>query len=184
MYGLRWIFLAACFGSVVITVWNGRWEGRLSSRYNTFIIDLGRAPVWAPPPVPPHARFREVFKDLEVFPAQGTPGLTIQRVLKWDWMVVDLLLYLWLVTAASGLLYLALRGERRDRILHLGLWAGFGLTAGATACFGLWLMLGGWGPPDPEFFGGLGLVMGIIVGLWTFTRGRAEQIAVANPPRE
>lgn len=183
MYSLRWIFLVACFGCVVIDVWNGRWEGRLTLGNHTWIVDLGRAPVWAPPPVPPYARFWEDFKDSKEFPAEGTPNLTLHHVLKLNWMVFDLLLYLWLVTAVSGLLYLALRRERRDLILHLGLWVGIGLTAGATVCIGLWLMLGGWGPPAPDFFGGLGLVMGVIVGLWTFQRGRAERIAVGDRPR-
>ncbi|HTU20910.1 MAG TPA: hypothetical protein VMG10_22855 [Gemmataceae bacterium] len=90
-------------------------------------------------------------------------------------MIFDLLLYLWSVTAASGLLYLALRRERRDLILHLGLWAGIGLTAAATACIALWLMIGGWGPPAPEFFGGLGLVVGVIVGLGVFKQGESLQ---------
>jgi hypothetical protein len=68
-------------------------------------------------------------------------------VLKLDWMAVDLLLYLWLVTVVGGLLYLAVRGTRRDLVLHLGVSAEIGLTAGAAACIGLWLMFGGWGPP-------------------------------------
>jgi hypothetical protein len=180
MYVLRWSFLSACLGCVVIVVWNGRWEGRLTGGSHTWIVDLRRAPVWAPPPDPPYARFREDFKGSEDFPADGTPGLTIRSVLKLDWMTNDLLLHLWSVTAASVLLYLALRGERRDLILHLGLWAGIGLTAAATACIGLWLMFGGWGPPAPEFFGALGLVVGVIVGLGVFKRGRAEE----NPSRE
>jgi hypothetical protein len=184
MYGLRWIFLVACLGSAALVAWSGRWEGRLTLGNHTWIVDLGRAPVWAPPPDPPYARFQEDFKESERFPTEGTPGITIQRVLKLDWMAVDLLLYLWAVTVASGLLYLATRGERRDLILHLGLSAGIGLTAGAAACIGLWLMFGGWGPPFPEFFGGLGLVGGVVAGLGSFRRGRAEPGAAAARPRD
>jgi hypothetical protein len=176
MYGLRWIFLVACLGSAALVAWTGRWKGRLTLGNHTWIVDLGRAPVLAPPPDPPYARFQEDFTDSEGFPAERTPGFTIQRVLKLDWMVVDLLLYLWAITVASGLLCLAMRGERRDLILHLGLSAGIGLTAGAAAYIGLWLLFGGWGPPSPELFGGLGLVGGVVVGLGSFRRGRAEPL--------
>jgi hypothetical protein len=183
MYDLRWIFLVACLGAAAIVACNGRWEGRLTLENTTWIVGLGRAPVWAPPPDPPYARFQEDFKDSEGFPAEGMPGITIQRVLKLDWMAVDLLLYLWAVTVASGLLYLAMRGERRDPILHLGLFAGIGLTAGAAACIGLWLLFGGWGPPDPELFGGLGLAVGLIVGLGSLKRGHTEPSASATRGR-
>ena len=118
-----------------------------------------------------------VFQESEGFPSEGTPGCTIQRRLKVDWMAADLLLYLWPLTVVGGLLYLAIRGERRDLILHLGLSAGIGLTAGVAVCIGLWMMLGGWGPPAPEFFGGLGLVAGVAGGLVSFKWGRAEPAA-------
>jgi hypothetical protein len=184
MHGLRWVLLLACLGCVALVALNGRWEGRLTRGNHTWIVDLGRAPVWVPPSDPTYARFREDFKESEGFPAEGSPGLTVQRVLKLDWMAVDLLLYLWPVTVVGGLLYLAVRGERRDLILHLGLAAGIGLTAGAAACIGLWLLFGGWGPPAPEFFGGLGLVAGIVVGLVSFKRGRAEPVAAADGGRD
>ena len=183
MYGLRLIFLAACLGCIAIVAWNGRWEGRLTRGNHTWIVDLGRAPVWAPPSDPVYAMFEEDFKASEDFPAEGAPGLIIRRVLKLDWMAVDLLLYLWFVTVAVGLLYLAMRRARRDLLLHLGLSAGIGLTAGAAVCIGVWLMFGGWGPPDPEFFGGIGLVLGIVLGLGTFQRRRAEETASVDRPR-
>jgi hypothetical protein len=178
MHGLRWVFLLACFGGVAFAAWSGRWEGRLTSGNCTWIMDLGRNPVWAPPPDPQYAQFQEHFRG--DFPTEAPKGLTIQRVLKLDWMAADLLLYLWAVTVAFGLLYLAVRGERRDLILHLGLSTGIGLTAGAAFCIGLWMLFGGWGPPTPEFFGGLGLVVGIISGLASFQGSRAEQGAVPD----
>jgi hypothetical protein len=177
MYGLRWVFLLACLGCVALVAWNGRWEGRLTRGGHTWIVNLGRAPIWAPPPEPAHTTFQKDFKESEGLPAADTPGLTIKRVLKVDGMAVDLLLYLWPVTVVGGLLYLSTRGKRRDLALHLGLSAGIGLTAGAAVCFGLWLLFGGWGPPAPEFFGGLGLVGGIIGGRVSFKRGSAEPSA-------
>jgi hypothetical protein len=82
------------------------------------------------------------------------------------------------------LLYLAMRGERRDLTLHLALSAGIGLTAGAVACIGLWFLFGGWGPPAPEFFGGPGLVVGVVGGLASFKRDSAEPVAPAAGGRD
>src|SRR5262249_2371028 len=173
---LRWMLLLAWFGCVALVLGKGRWEGRLTLEGTTWIVDLGRAPIWAPPPEPLYARFQVDFKRSEGFPAEGTPGLTIRRVLKVDWMAVDLLLYLWPVTVAGGLLYLAIRRKRRDLVLHLGLAVGLGLTGGAAACIGLWLLFGGWGPPGPEVLGGLGLGGGSVGGLVSFQRESAKPL--------
>jgi hypothetical protein len=162
---LRWIFVAACLSCIVVVAWNSRWEGSLTRTDHTIIVDLGRSPVWAPPAVPPYSRFSKDFKDSQGFPDEDDPGLSIRRELKSDWMAVDLLLYLWLVTVVGGLLYLGVRGDRRDVVLHCGLSVGIGLTIAASVCVGLWLLCGGWGAPAPEFFGGLGLVGGLLVGL-------------------
>jgi hypothetical protein len=175
----RWVFLVACLACIVNVSWNGRWEGRLKLAGHTWIVDLGRSPVWDPPTEPPYAKFQEVFTLSKGFPVDGTQGTTINRALMLDWMAFDLLLYLWLITLAGGLGYLFVRKKRRSLILHLGLSVGIGLTASAVVCIGLWLLLGGWGPPVPEFFGGLGLVLGFVVGLASFNR-RAEQVNAAD----
>lgn len=174
MHGLRWVFLLCCLGCVFLVSFNGRWEGWLIRANDRWIVDLSRAPIWAPPPEPVHATFQAVFNESEYFPAQGTPGLTIKRVLKVDWMAVDLLLYLWPVTVVGGLIYLATRERRRDLVLHLGMSAGFGLSSGAIACIGLWMLFGGWGPPAPGFFGGLGLVGGIVGGFLSYNPESGE----------
>jgi hypothetical protein len=172
MHALRFVFVLACLGCAAILVSNAPWEGRLTRGNHTWIVDLGRAPIWAPPPEPPYATFRQDFKESEGFPPEGPPSLAIRRVLRLDWMSADLLLYLWSVSVLAGLLYLAMRGHRRDLILYLALSVGVGLTAAAAACIGLWLFYGGWGPPFPEFFGALGLVAGIVAGLASFKQGQ------------
>ena len=174
MHFLRWVFLLACLGCAALVAMNGRWEGRLAGANGTWILDLDRSPIWAPPPEPVYATFQKDFNDSATFPPQGAAGITIKRVLKVDWMALDLLLYLWLVTVVGGVLYLATRGRSRDLVLHVGLYAGIGLTAGAIVCVGLWLVFGGWGPPSPGFFGGLGLFGGIVGGLVSFKRESAE----------
>lgn len=173
---LRGVFLVSCLGVMLCVAWKGRWEGRLVDGNQTWIVDLGTAPVWDPPPNPSYEQFQIVFTVSEGLPAKDTPGVTIRRKLKLDWMATDLLLYLWYATVANGLLYLALRRERTDRILHLGLWMGLGLTAGAAFSFGLWLIVGGWGPPLPWFFGIMGLLIGIIVGLRSFRSTMAHEL--------
>jgi hypothetical protein len=167
MHFLRWLFLLVCLGCVALVGINGRWEGWLTGPNCAWTVDLDRAPIWAPPPEPD-------FNESETFPPQGAPGLTIKRVLRVDRMAFDLLLSLWLATVICGVLYLATRGRRRDLVLHVGLFVGIGLTAGAITCVGLWLVFGGWGPPSPGFFGGLGLFGGIVAGLVSFRRESAE----------
>lgn len=177
MHVLRWVLLLACLGCCAFVITNGRWEGHLiQANYGTWIVALDRAPIWAPPPEAVYATFQKDFKDSEKFPAEDASGFIIKRVLKDDWMILDFLLYLWPVTVISGLLYYATRGRKRDFVLHLGLFAGIGLTAGAVLCVGLWLLFGGWGPPAPQFFGILGLSGGIVGGLVSFKQGIPNQM--------
>jgi hypothetical protein len=170
---LRTLFLVAVALCAAAVLARGRWEGRLRAGQteSTWFIDLGRRPVWAPPDVPAYRQFREVFEEL---PAATASGLTITRALKWDWMLVDFLLYLWGVTAAFGVAYLLARGHRRDPVLHGALCLGAALTAAAAACLGLWLLAGGWGAPYPELFGLVGVVAGILLAVLTHRRTAAE----------
>jgi hypothetical protein len=172
MVALRRLLLVALLGCFAAVTLNGRWEGHLIHANHIWIVDLPRSPLWAPPQAPTYGQFEDTFKDSKSFPEENDPGQSIQRVLKLDWMAFDFLLYLWAVTVIGGLVYLACRRARRDLILHLGMSAGVGLTIAAAASFALWLLVGGWGPPGPEFFGGLGLVAGILVGLVLFRRAK------------
>lgn len=172
MHILRWVFLSVCLGYVALVACNGRWQGNLiQTNYGTWIVDLERAPIWSPPPEPVYTTFQKDFKNSENFPTEDDSSFTIKRVIRVDWMIVDLLLYLWPITVINGLLYYFTRGRKRDFVLHLGLFVGIGLTAGAVLCVGLWMLFGGWGPPSPEFFGILGLAGGILGGLVSFKRG-------------
>lgn len=164
---LRFGFLLTCFAMVLV---NGVWQGRLTRMNHTWIVDLGRAPVWAPPEVPRYERFAREFKGSDDFPAEAATGLTIERVLGVEWMAVSLLLHLWLLTVVGGLLYLVLRRERRDPVLHLALFTGLGMTASAAACFGVWLTFGGWGPPAPLLFAALGVAAGLPAGIASWRR--------------
>ena len=178
MHALRLIFVLACLGCVAYEAENVPWEGHLMAPgRHPAIVELGRSPIWAPPPEPTYATFED-FRGFPDFPDQGTPGLEIRRVLAVDWIEMDLMLYLWAVTVTCGLVYLAVRGRRRDIVLHLVLWAGIGLTAGIALSMMRWLAVRG--PAYELWFGGLGLVGGIVGGLLSFRREGGEPGAAAD----
>jgi hypothetical protein len=153
------LFLVVVASSLRVVATRVEWEGRLRVANFTWITHLPLGPLWNPPEAPTYELFRDSFDDL---PPAGAPGLSIERILKWDWTLADLLLYLWVVNGLFGLLYLMLRRGRRDLVLHCGLGTALGLTGGAMACIGLWLVFGGWGPPCPEFFGLTGAIIGLL----------------------
>jgi hypothetical protein len=97
------------------------------------------------------------------------------RVLAIERTSLLLLFYLWPTTWLAGLLYLAIRGPRRDRILHISLFAAIGLTCGAFICCGMWLLLGGWGPPAPVIFGFMGILSGVLAGMLTYRPQTSRQ---------
>lgn len=165
MAALRVLFLLTIGGGMALVFTRSPWEGHLRVGSHTWILRLPPAPLWASPTVPPYRQFRETFEEL---PPSNTPGQEIRPVLKWDWMVLELLLYLWVTCGAFGLCYVLVRGRQRDPILHGGLGVGIGLTAGAAGCFLLWLALGGWGPPLPILFGMGGLSAGALGAIASF----------------
>lgn len=170
---LRVAFLLACLACLAVVLVNGVWEGRLTRINHTWIVDLDRAPVWAPPEMPTYQRFATTFEGSDDFPAESMGGLAIERVLGIEEMALALLFHLWMLTVLAGLLYLLLRTGRRDLVLHLALFAGIGLTSSAVLCLGVWLAFGGWGPPAPTLFAALGLAVGLRAGFVSWRRRSA-----------
>ncbi|MEZ6143611.1 MAG: hypothetical protein R3B84_23855 [Zavarzinella sp.] len=162
----RRIFLLLCLGCVIIVASNGQWEGQLRLRNHCFILDLKRSPVWAPPELPTYSQFLVAFKGSEDFPDENSGNYTIRRVMKVEWMLNDLTLYLWPVTVVAGLFYTADKQGKRDFILHQATATGCSLTIGGILCVVVWLVIGGWGPPLPVVY--LGLVVGLTVGFTTY----------------
>src|SRR5262245_46206998 len=99
--------MVACLGCVALVAWRGNWEGHLTRENHTWVVHLAPSPVWAPPPDPPNELFEGSFKESKELPPNGTRGVTIRRVLRLDWMAVDLLFDLWIVTVTGGLFFLA-----------------------------------------------------------------------------
>jgi hypothetical protein len=165
---IRKVFLAAVLGCFIVSVSFAHWQCKLVQGNYTWIVNLERAPVWAPPELTTYAEFQEEFAGSEDFPAAEAPGLSVHRVLQLEWMALDLLLCLWLVTLIAGLLYLLERGGERDITLQCALSVGTMMTLSGLVCIGLWLLHGGWGPPVPVLFGGMGLAAGLLLGLAQF----------------
>jgi len=174
MNTLRWLLLGACLVSVAVVASKGYWEARLTDGNSSWIISLNRGPIWRVPEMPAFADFQRAFGDTERFPAEEDPGTTVVRALNWEWTAADLLLYLWLVSAVAGSLYRLARGACRDFVLHLAMCVGIGMSIAAICCIALWVLVGGWGLPAPEVFGGTGLLVGLSVGVISCIRSPAS----------
>lgn len=160
---IRGMFVIGSVGLLVAVSLRGQWEARLrTTDAGTFISHLPTTPVWQPPAVPAYHHFTEIFDNL---PAEQPNSSIIAIVTRWDWMALEVLLWFWLLASFIGVLYIMARGACVDTLLHFVLHLAIGLTLGAIACVGLWLMFGGWGPPAPLFFGTCGLILGIVLGV-------------------
>jgi hypothetical protein len=166
--GLRVLFLIAITGCLVSAAALAQWESRLLVGNCAFIIDLREAPLWSPPDAPTYAEFREKFTDL---PPSGPRGPVF---LKWDRVLLDLLMHVWGVMALFSAAYIAWRGQRRDVVFHCVLGTAIGMTCAAVICLGFWLLFGGWGPPAPEWFGLAGLVAGLFLALLDWAVGKVS----------
>jgi hypothetical protein len=147
--------------SVLLVVARGSWEAHLRRGNQWTIIDLPTQPVWSPPPVPSYDTFRQ---ELTQLPPDMPSDAVIVRVFRYDTAIGELIFFVAASAALCGLLYLLTRRGGRDALLHYALFIGIGFVSAAGACFGLWLLLGGWGPPSPLLFAFLGIAFGIYLG--------------------
>jgi hypothetical protein len=134
-------------------------------------MDIGRHPFWHMPDEPDYRAFREHFAESKDFPS--VPENCDIRVTYEPAAVGMLALaYCWPIAILFGLLYRAIRGSKRDMILHCALHLALGLLAGVGLCIVVWLVLGGWGPPALELFVALGVIGGIASGVVSFNKGK------------
>lgn len=143
------------------------WEGRYRAGRGTLILRLAEQPLWSPPPTPTYATFVDTYDHLSAVPS---PEGRIYRVLKWDWMLLEWLMYACAILVLTAPFYWFMRRQRPDPVLHIASSIGLGMFASAVLCIGLWLLVGGWGPPAPLFFGLSGLLVGGTVGLATMPK--------------
>jgi hypothetical protein len=183
MVWLRLLLLVGCLGAIALSTATTPWEARLVRDNHSWIMNLGRHPVWQPPAAPGYAAFRQHFERAEEFPLPDG-GWTIR--VGYDPAEVGLaaMAYCWPVALICGLLYLAIRGSRRDLVLHCALRVAAGLSAAVVACIALWCMIGGWGPPAVGWFGILGVVGGILNGLASYRNNTPDQLLQPTPPHD
>ena len=163
-YFAKYVILTAVVIAALIAVANSHYEARLWTGSGTYIIALDRAPIWSPPPLPDYAAFTSTFDNLPSF--QPT-GFTITRVHRWSWTLLGVALNFVPIALVTALVYFPLRERLRDPVLHLVGWIGIGLAGSAVLCILLWLISGGWGPPAPLFFAGLGIAACTVIAVTT-----------------
>src|SRR5258708_12953252 len=95
---LRVVFLAACLACPLLAMGNCRWQGQLTLDHHTWIIDLGRAPIWSPPTMPPYSKFKDTFKDSVTPPPDDSARLTIKREVDLESPRIEFLPSLWTLT--------------------------------------------------------------------------------------
>ena len=170
MMPLRWTMLALCLAATLLVAWRAQWATNLDTPDGRHgIVHADRAPLWAPPdPQPPDMR---EHANARVRPASASA----QVEPRWQFMLLELLVLLAPVTLFCGWLYTRVRRRRRDRVLHLALHVGCGLTLGMLASILLWFVVGGWGPALLPFACGGGAA-GLATGSFPYARRAARPL--------
>jgi len=178
---LRWLTIVAFMALIGATAVRIPWQGRLHHGSTTWLIDLGRAPIWRPPARPIYAEFERKFGRFDLdenpFPPADAAGLAVSRAVKWSFVSVEFFSSLWLLTVASSVLYASVHRRGADLVRSLVTWTAVGLSLAGALCLGLWAAYGGWGPPTPHLFGVFGLAAGLVAGGRAFVRGKMRRSA-------
>ena len=177
---LRLLLLAGCLGAIAVSAATAPWEARLVQGNHSWIMDLGRHPAWQPPAAPDYQSFRQHFEQSREFPPPNG-GWAIRASYDPVDVALAAVAYFWPVALVCGLLYLVVRGPRRDVVLHCALHVAAGLSVAVAACVALWCLVGGWGAPAVGCFGVLGLVGGSISGVASFSKGTPNQALQPTP---
>lgn len=173
----RTITVAYATVTGMLALWictNGIWDGELFDGHCTYLIELDRAPAWKPPEPPEPAKFVEAFRVRhELMPED----MVIRTHLKWDFMLLDFLLWFWGVSILFGVVSLSTAAGRHSISVYLIRWVAVSLTGAAAASVVLWEVAGGWGPPEPFHFAFGGIIAGIGLGIreWSQQESRSAR---------
>lgn len=180
MVWLRALVVVGCIGGATAAAATAPWEARLVHGSKTYYMQLGRHPLWRPPPAPEYEAFREYYIGRDAFPP---PGRASRLFVAYDLagVGVEAVAYCWPVLMLCGLIYLTRRGPRRDLVLHCAMNVGWGVIVAGVACVALWVVRGGWRPPFVGGFVVLAVFGGVLSGLMTFADAVPEPADV--PPR-
>ena len=155
MRGLRLLLVTGCLGAITLALATASWQAHLKYGAGTWIMDLGRHPVWDPPAAPDYDAFRQHFDRSKEFPPErGGWGIHLHC----DPFDVGLLAlaYSWPVAFLCGLVYQHRCESRRDLTLQCAFWAAVGTFLGIAGSIILWLIWGDgvqrlWAASRPRF---------------------------------
>ncbi len=177
---LQLLILLFFAGTIVWGVFNGAWQSAYvvngDMGEHQYLIDLESLPVWSQPNPPSFTDYSERFtSDGEPLPTGGK----IEVYHKWDsWILGIIMIWLMGFLAITPLIFLFFR---QDLTLGAFARAGAGLIGAAIACFLLWLLVGGWGPPVPLLFGIVGLIVGAVWAAIYVSQDPMAKKAVEEP---
>ena len=145
MWGLRLLLFLGCVGATTVAAATARWDARLICGNHSWIMQLDRQPIWRTPVPPDYEAFRQHFAESNDFPV--SKGSCIIRA-DYDRFEVGstAIAYCWPICFVCGVSYLAIRGPRRDLLLHCALWVSASTSLAVVSSVILWCVFGGWGP--------------------------------------
>ena len=168
MWVLRGLLAIGCVASTLWATAQAQWEARVTPGEDCDVMLLGRHPLWSPPPTPEHFAFYSRSHPTESRPIRT--GDVVKSSVRPAYIAVEASVLAWPALAVVGLLYLVLRGHRRDFALHSAGAVAVGQCVALVACvmsLPLWVSVGG-GPHLPVYLFGVSVLAGLIVGLLTY----------------
>ena len=158
---LRTCFIALVLVAASYALHRCRWEATIQMPGGGIgRVQLPAAPIWNPPPAPVPERLVERFSRLHVASDLQSPAEVSLDVFG---TFLIFAMWYWLICVVTSIIYATLRRRVRDPLLDVAWWTAISVTASASGCMTLYLALGGWGPPSPEFFSLLGVFAGPLI---------------------
>lgn len=186
---MRLLKLLLTVGCVVAVLWaaaNADWESRVAPSHDDAVMLLGRHPLWEPPETP--EVFRVYTRSHRIESRPIFPGDVVTVRFSPVHVAIEASVSAWPALAIVSVLYLAVRGRRRDFALHCAGAVAVCQVVAVVACVVVWpwwvSLDGGW-PDLPYDLLALGFSFGLTVGLLTYTpepyrRGRCGRHAQSS----
>lgn len=160
----RTLLLLAVIAGLILAAAEVPWQATRHGPARTQTLSLPDGPLWSPPATPRHDAFDEVFGGET---AHGASRITLG--IEWRNLVFRFLIFLWLPLGFAWVVHLG-TSHGPDACMRAAGFAFVGMNIAGLLTIGIWVVLGGWGPPMPDVFGTAGLVLGAAVGVATRRR--------------
>ncbi|MBS0209323.1 MAG: hypothetical protein JSS27_10240 [Planctomycetes bacterium] len=158
---LSWLYLTATIAVIAWEASSVPWKAECVIDRHNLSMHLSPHPVWAPPRSPAYSEFQAAFHSLIEMPPNST-SISV-RVL-WGAAAIEVVLMFWVVSILVALVSFMENPRRIEFPVVFARSFALCLTFAAGSCFVLYVIVGGWGPPFPEFFAVCGLVAGAFFG--------------------